>query len=159
MCIRTRRFPAFVTLYKEWTALLTLSVGSGLPVTPYTAALLGGTGAQGSVRPNLTGASVYAAPAGLALNPGAFVAPSSGQFGNARRNSITGPSQFSMDLSMSRTFRLYDHWNLDLQIRANNVLNHVAFGTYVSNINSAQFGLPTSPNSMRTLQMTARLRY
>jgi len=146
-------------LYKEWTTLLSISTGSGLPVTPYTAALLGGTGAQGSVRPNLTGVSVYAAPAGLALNPAAFATPPSGQFGNARRNSITGPSQFSMDFAMSRTFRLHDHWNLDLQIKANNVLNHVAFGSYVANIQSTQFGLPTSPNNMRTLQMTARLRY
>jgi trimeric autotransporter adhesin len=146
-------------LYKEWTALLTISAGSGLPVTPYTAALLGGTGANGSVRPDLTGASVYAAPAGLALNPAAFAAPASGEFGNARRNSITGPSQLSMDFSMSRTFRLRDHWNLDLQMKANNVLNHVAFGSYVANIQNTQFGLPTSPNNMRTLQMTARLRY
>ncbi|WP_263415956.1 carboxypeptidase regulatory-like domain-containing protein [Terriglobus albidus] len=145
--------------YKEWTALLTISAGSGLPVTPYTAALLGGTGAHGSVRPDLTGASVYAAPAGLALNPAAFVAPASGKFGNARRNSITGPSQLSMDFAMSRTFRLRDHWNLDLQIKANNVLNHVAFGSYVANIQSTQFGLPASPSNMRTLQMTARLRY
>lgn len=146
-------------LYKEWTALLTISAGSGLPVTPYTAALLGGTGAQGSIRPNLTGVSIYAAPPGLALNPAAFAAPSSGQFGDARRNSITGPSQFSMDLAMRRTFRLQDHWNLDLQIKANNILNHVSFGSYVANIQSTQFGLPTSPNNMRTLQITARLRY
>ncbi|MBW8747991.1 MAG: TonB-dependent receptor, partial [Acidobacteria bacterium] len=146
-------------LYKEWTALVTISAGSGLPVTPYTPALLGGTGAHGSIRPDLTGAPVYAAPAGLALNPAAFAAPASGQFGNARRNSITGPSQLSMDFFMSRTFRLRDHWNLDLQMKANNVLNHVAFGSYVANIQSTQFGLPTSPGNMRTLQITARLRY
>jgi hypothetical protein len=146
-------------LYKEWTALLTISAGSGLPITPYTAALLGGTGANGAIRPDLTGESMYAAPAGLALNPAAFKTPAVGEFGDARRNSITGPGQLSMDFSMARTFRLRDHWNLDIQAKANNVLNHVVFGSYVANIESTQFGRPTSPNTMRTLQVSARLRY
>ena len=53
-----------------------------------------GTGITGTIRPNYTGASVNAAPAGFFLNPAAYTAPAPGQWGDAGRDSITGPAQF-----------------------------------------------------------------
>jgi hypothetical protein len=146
------------TLFKEWTALTQITIGSGLPQTPIYLAAVPGTGVTGSIRPDATGASLYAAPSGLFLNPAAFTAPLPGQWGNAGRDSVTGPSQFSLNASLGRTFRL-DRYTLDLRIDSTNFLNHPTFASWDTTINSTQFGLPTAANAMRSMQATMRLRF
>jgi hypothetical protein len=116
-----------------------------------------GTGYSG-IRPNYTGADVYANSPGLFLNPLAYTAPS-GTWGNAGRDSITGPAQFSMNASFARTFRLRDRYSLDLQIASVNPINHVTFANYNTTINNPQYGTAASPNAMRSLQTTLRLRF
>ena len=144
-------------VYKEWTVQAQAIEGTGLPETPYVAAVLI-SGYNSFVRPNVTGASAQAAN-GRFVNPGAFAAPATGMFGNARRNSITGPNQFSLNTALLRTFRLPHKLTLDAQIAAANAINHVSYSSYVTNINSTQFGLPAAANSMRTVQTSLRLRY
>jgi len=146
-------------VFKEWTVLTQMTAGSGLPETPIYFAAVPGTGFSGTIRPNVTGAPIYSHPAGLFLNPSAYTAPAAGQWGNARKNSITGPSLVSLNTSLARTFRLKDRYNLDVRVDATNVLNHVAFTAWNTTINSAQFGLPLAANPMRSLQTTARLRF
>ena len=147
------------TLFKEWTLLTQITVGSGLPETPIYLAAVPGTGVTGSIRPDYTGAPLYAGPAGLSLNPAAYTAPLAGQWGNAGRDSIIGPAQFTLNASMGRTFRLRGRFNLDLRIDSTNLLNHVTFSSWNTTVNSAQFGLPTAANAMRSLQTTLRLRF
>jgi hypothetical protein len=147
------------TLLKEWTFLTQITAGSGLPLTPVYPAAVNGTGVTGTIRPDYTGASLYAAPAGLSLNPAAYAAPSVGQWGNAGRNSITGPAQFSLNASLGRTFRLSDRFNLDLRVDASNAFNHVTFTSWNTTVTSAQFGLPTTANAMRSVQTTLRVRF
>ena len=147
-------------LLKEWTITTTVTKGTGLPLTPVYLVPVTGTGVTGSVRPDYTGANVYAAPAGAFLNPGAYTAPAKGQWGNAGRNSITGPGQFTLNGSMTRTFRLNDRFNLDATLTAANLLNHVTFPSWSTVINNpSQFGLPAAANPMRTVQTTVRLRF
>ena len=146
-------------LSKDWTFMTQINAGSGLPLTPIYPSAVSGTGVTGSIRPDYTGAGIYDAPQGLHLNPAAVAAPASGQWGNAGRNSITGPSEFNLNASMSRTFRLGDRWNADLRFDAVNALNHVTFPSWVTTITSAQFGLPASANGMRKIQTTLRLRF
>jgi hypothetical protein len=102
---------------------------------------------------------VYDAPAGLFLNPKAYVKPAAGQWGNAGRNSITGPSQFTFNASMARTFRVGDRVSVDLQVNSTNVLNHVTYPSWNTNITSTQFGLPSQANQMRNVQTTLRVRF
>jgi hypothetical protein len=147
------------TLLKEWTLASALTVGTGNPQTPTIPGVVPGTGVTGNLRPNATGASITAAPAGLFLNPAAFQAPAPGQWGNAARNSITGPSQFSLTGTLGRTFPWGDRFNIDLRVDAQNVLNHVTYTSWITNINSAQFGLPANTNQMRILQTTVRVRF
>jgi hypothetical protein len=146
-------------LFKEWTLLTLITVGSGLPQTPVYLAAVPGTGVTGTIRPDSTGAPLYAAPPGLSLNPAAYAIPVAGQWGSAGRDSIIGPSQFSLNASMGRTFRLNSRFNLDLRVDATNVLNHVTFTAWDAVINSAQFGLPATANAMRSLQTTLRVRF
>jgi len=146
-------------LLKEWLFVSNLTVGSGLPETPVYFAAVNGTGVTGTLRPNVTGASITAAPGGKFLNPLAFAQPVSGQYGNAGRNSITGPSQFILNGSVGRTFPWGDRYNVDLRFDVTNFLNHVTFTSWNTNISNPQFGLPQSGNQMRTIQTTMRLRF
>jgi hypothetical protein len=146
------------TLFKEWTFSSQLNLGTGLPLTPAYVYAVQGTGVTGPLRPDYTGASIYDAPNGLFLNPAAYAAPS-GHWGNAGRDSITGPAQFSVNASVSRTFRLTDRYNLDLQVQSTNPINHVTFPSWNTTINSPQFGLPVAANPMRSVQTTLRVRF
>src|SRR5262249_37778800 len=108
---------------KEWTVLTTLNVGTGLPETPIFPFAVPGTGWIGPLRPDRTGAPLYAGENGAHINSSAFAMPSAGAWGTAGRNSITGPNTFNLDASMQRTFRPNKHFYLDARIDATNVLN------------------------------------
>jgi hypothetical protein len=144
---------------KEWTLLSQWTIGSGMPLTPVILAPVSGTGVTGSLRPDLTGAAVQLKSADGFLNPAAFAAPAPGTWGNAARNSITGPGQFALNASLTRTFRVRERVSMDLRIDATNVLNRVTFPTWNTTVNSSQFGLPTRANAMRTLQPSLRVRF
>jgi hypothetical protein len=146
-------------LFKEWTFASTITAGSGLPETPVYLAPVQGTGVTGTIRPDYTGAPLYAAPPDFFLNSAAYIAPLPGQWGNAGRDTITGPAQFSLNASLGRTFRVSDRFNLDLRVDSTNALNHVAFTAWNTVVNGATFGLPAAANAMRSMQTTLRLRF
>jgi hypothetical protein len=146
-------------LLKEWTFATQVTAGSGLPQTPVYLAPVQGTGITGTIRPDYTGQPLYASPAGFYLNPAAYTAPLPGQWGNAGRNSIAGPAQFTLNASLGRTFRVGDRFNLDFRVDSTNALNHVTFTAWNTTIDNTQFGLPAAANAMRSLQTTLRLRF
>ena len=145
------------SLFKEWTITTAINAGTGLPVSPLYLTGIPGTGFTG-IRPDYTGASLYNAPPGLDLNPLAYTAPI-GHWGNAGRDSITGPAQFTLNGSFMRTFRLKDRYSLDLRVDSINPINHVTYTGWNTTINSPQFGTPAGANVMRSLQTTLRLRF
>jgi len=147
-------------LFKEWIAGTTINAGTGLPLTPTVQGAVRGTGVTGPIRPEYTGASLYSAPEGYVLNPEAYVVAPLGEWGNAGRNSITGPNQFTLNASLGRVFRLRDRYSLEFRFDATNALNHVTFASWNTVVNSAQFGLPAPPaNAMRDMTTTLRLRF
>ncbi len=144
---------------KEWTFVSQISAGTGMPETPIYPETIPGTGFTG-YRPNYTGAPLYSAPAGLFLNPAAYTAPTPGQWGNAGRDTITGPSQFNINASLDRVFRVTDRISADFRFDSTNVLNHVTFPSWNTTIDSPQFGLPaTNANAMRKMLATLRFRF
>jgi hypothetical protein len=140
--------------FKGWTITSQITAGSGLPETPIYIQAIQGTGST-QVRPDPTGLPLYVETGGRFLNPAAYGAPALGHWGTAGRNSIVGPSQFSMNASMARTF----HENLDLRLDSTNALNHVTFANWNAVASSSQFGLPGSANAMRSVQATLRWRF
>ncbi len=138
-------------LLKQWTLASQITLGSGLPESPVYLAPVPGTGFTGTLRPSYLG--------GSPLDPASYTTPSVGQWGNAPRNSITGPSQFAVNASLARTFQVGDRFNLDLRFDAINALNTVTYTSWNTIINSAQFGVPAAANSMRSVQTTLRLRF
>ena len=98
-------------------------------------------------------------PAGEPFNFAAFTLPAAGEWGNAGRNTITGPSQFSLNASVGRTFQATDRISMDLRIDANNALNHVVYPNWNTTVGNTQFGLPSSGGAMRSIQTTVRARF
>ena len=144
---------------KEWTTLVQVVAGTGLPETPIYLAVVPGAGFTGTIRPDQTGTGISTSRAGLHLNAGAYRAPQFGQWGTAGRNSITGPGQFTLNTSLARTFRPSGRLYLDARVDATNLLNHVVFTSWYTTVNSTQFGLPVAANPMRSLETTVRLRF
>ncbi|MGA8159396.1 MAG: carboxypeptidase regulatory-like domain-containing protein [Acidobacteriaceae bacterium] len=147
------------TLFKEWTVMTKMTAGSGLPETPELLTAIPGTGVTGPLRPNVTGAALYTGPAGYFLNAAAYAAPAAGEWGDARRDSIIGPDDFTLDGALARTFRLRGTRSLDVRVDATNPLNHATYTTWNTVVNSTTFGLPAAVNPMRSLQVTGRLRF
>ena len=148
-------------LFKEWTVLAQINAGSGLPETPVYLAPVTGTGVTGPIRPDRTNAPLYAATDGYFLNNAAYAVPASGQWGNAGRNSIRGPATFTMNAALARTLRIRGNYSLDLRLESDNVLNHATFTGWntIWTVGSPTFGLPTSVNAMRSVQLNGRFRF
>jgi hypothetical protein len=146
-------------IIKGWTFTSNITAGSGLPFSPTYFLPSPVTGTSGTLRPEYVGGDVYGGAAGRYLNAAAFAAPPLGQWGDAGRDSITGPNQFSMNASMARSFAD----NITVTFNSNNVLNHPTFPGWNNQFNptlsnGGQFGILNSPaaGSMRTVVATLR---
>ena len=146
-------------LLKGWTITSQLSVGSGLPLTPIFLTSVPGTGVTGSIRADVSGASTSDVATGFYANPAAYVAPASGRWGGAGRNSIRGPSTFSLNAGAGRSFLFGSRLSLDWRIDATNLLNRVTYTGVNTIVGSPQFGLPIQANTMRKLNSSLRLRF
>lgn len=144
---------------RNWVFTSQLSVGSGLPLTPVYLTSFAGTGLTGALRGSYTGAPVDDAPDGFYVNPAAFAAPATGEWGTAARNSITGPAQFSLNAGVTRTFVLSNRWSMDWRLDATNILNRVTYTSLNTVVGSPQFGLPNRANAMRKLLSSIRVRF
>jgi hypothetical protein len=144
---------------KEWTLLTQISAGTGMPETPIYPATVPGTGSTGSLRPSLTGAPPSQTSGHTHVNAGAYEAPAPGTWGNAGRNSITGPATFSLDGALQRTFRAGKRYFLDARLDGTNLMNHAVYSSWNTVVGNTQFGLPVSVNPMRSVQGTLRLRF
>jgi hypothetical protein len=146
-------------LVKGWTLAGQLVLGSGRPLTPVYSTALPGTAINGTVRAALTGAPVGNVPDGYYLNPLAYTVPAAGSWGDAGRNSVRGPQQFSLNAGITRSFPMGQRLNVDWRIDATNLLNRVTYTSVNTTLNSPQFGLPTSTNDMRKIQTSIRVRF
>lgn len=147
-------------LLKDWTVQTSIVLGSGLPETPI---LLGqvatGTGVTGTERAEYIGGSLTPTLPGYGFNPAVFADPPSGEWGNAGRNIITGPMEFTMNASLGRVFRLGERRNFNVRFDSTNVLNHVTYSSWDTTLGNAQFGLPVAANAMRSMQLVLRYRF
>jgi hypothetical protein len=145
---------------KDWTLQGTMALSSGSPLTARVLGNLsdtGGTGAVGSGRADATGIPVDCC--GLFFNPAAFTIPPSGRFGDAGRNTIEGPGNFSLNSSLSRSIPLSERRRIEFRLEANNLTNHVNYTNVYTVVNASNFGLASAAGPMRTLQINVRLRF
>lgn len=148
-------------LWRDWTLTGGVTIRSGSPMTAQVLGNqsdVGGTGAVGSGRADATGLPLYAG-SGF-FNLAAFTVPPPGRYGNAGRNTIRGPSAFTMNMSFGRTFRLKDNRrSLDLRAEANNALNSVNISRIGTVVNARTYGLPLAAGNMRSVSLNLRMRF
>jgi len=95
-------------LLRRWTVTGQITAASGLPETPVYLAAVAGTGVTGSIRPSLTGAPLYSAPAGLHLNPAAYKSSGGRRNGRCAKKLDHRSGQFVFNGQLQRSFRLKD---------------------------------------------------
>ncbi|HEV8397523.1 MAG TPA: carboxypeptidase-like regulatory domain-containing protein [Vicinamibacterales bacterium] len=95
------------------------------------------------------------------LNRDAFAEPALGTLGNLQRNSIVGPGNKAVDLSLVRLFRIGTH-AIEARAEAFNAFNWFNPGLInapVTNLNSVQFGQITSADDPRIMQFALKYSF
>jgi hypothetical protein len=146
----------------NWQVNLTATLASG---TPMTARVLGSFGdvaggVNGTLRADYTGAPITLSnpTVGEFFNTAAFAAPAPGTFGDAGRNTITGPGTSNFNLGLTKTLTLSQSRTLSIQLLASNVFNSVQFAAIDTVVNSRTFGQVLAVRPMRRVQVVVRLR-
>ena len=149
----------------KWLQNWQISGGANIQSgSPMTATVLGnrsdagGTGAVGSSRADATGLPVSLD--GAFFNLAAFTLPPATRYGNAARNTITGPTAFSMNGSFGRNIRFGDtRRSLDIRMEANNILNAVTVNRFGTTVNASNYGTALSTANMRSMTLNVRFRF
>jgi hypothetical protein len=83
-------------------------------------------------------------PGGRSINPAAFTLPSGNDYGNAPRNFVYGFGAVQTDVSIRRSFPIYDKVHGEFRAESFNTFNHPNFGAIDGNYGDVQFGEATA---------------
>jgi Carboxypeptidase regulatory-like domain len=158
------------TVIGGWQVTTSLIVQSGQPFTPVmqdggNSYASGGGGF--AWYPNVIG-SPSLAHRGLTqwFNEAAFAVPTSGTFGNERRNQLYGPGLSTVDLSLGKTFAIWEQVRLEVRADADNVFNHASFALPNNNLSLTGSAISTGTSNisgtsvpMRNMQLKARISF
>ena len=93
----------------------------------------------------------------------AFADPPAYTIGNLARTApywLRGPGSYDIDMSVKRTFRIWENFKLLFDASAFNLLNNTVFGISSTSIDSANFGQVSSQvNNSRDIQLALRLNF
>jgi hypothetical protein len=156
--------PAFVAspvaqeIAGDWSLSGIATLQSGFPFSPQLGYNPTGNGdsrnpARPQLNPNFQG-TLYPKTAGEWFNPNAFSAPAPGTFGNAGRDSLTGPGLTDVDLSLVKNAAIHEGLHAQFRVEFFNILNHTNFTTP----NAVVFSTgptPSSPSTTAALSPTA----
>jgi hypothetical protein len=148
-----------------WTISGQVTLASGLPLTARYASSNGsvlGAALYNSLRPDAVGDPSLARDQRTVsqfFNTAAFAIPS-GPYGNAGRNTITGPGTCLVNLVIRKSFRLDENnRRADFSWQVQNLFNHPNWAGVSTTINSLNFGQVTSVRAMRSMTMNLRIRF
>ena len=127
----SREHPWVARLLENWQLSGIQTFQSGLPFTPqlsYNPSNDGDTRnpVRPSLNPNFTGPLILGGPNQF-FNPGAFIQPLPGTYGNAGRNIMQGPGLVETDLSLTKKFSLSERLNLQFRSEFFNLFNRANF--------------------------------
>lgn len=150
-------------LFGGWILNGTFSMSSG---TPYTARVVGDSadvsrGTNGTLRADYLGGKISLDHPTIErfFNTSVFAVPAPGTFGNAARNTIDGPSSYTLNMSVMKNFSFPGTRGLSVRVQATNVLNTPQWGTIDTVVNSPTFGRVTSVRGSRSVQFIARVMF
>jgi hypothetical protein len=117
------------------------------------------TGASGQ-RPNQVLANPLCATPNAAcwINPAAFAQPANGTLGNLGRSNVPGPGFWTLDMALSRGFRVRENINVELRGEAFNLTNSYRAGPVTTGLNNpAQFGQILTALDPRIMQVALKV--
>jgi len=151
---------------KDWRLSSIYQFQTGMP---FTISVFGDTANSGTVlgenpvRANVTGQPVFGPGTKTAdrwFNPAAFATPAAFTYGTAGRNSVYGPWLQTLDLAVTRSFKVTERANFEFRAEAFNALNKTNLGTPNRFVNTPQFGTITMAMTPgRQLQLGARVSF
>lgn len=124
--------PVALRYTRGWQISGIITLQDGTPVNPvYFAADFANTGTPN--RPNAVAGQNVSLPASQRsadryFNTAAFSTPQPYTFGNAGRDTIPGPGNEVVDLSLHRTFKIRESKHLEFRAESFNLLNHPNIG-------------------------------
>jgi hypothetical protein len=150
-----------------WELTGTLVSQTGSPFTPTEGSGVGNLSyslsSNGSQYPDLVGNPKQSGASGTLnewFNPAAFAAPTAGTFGDMRRNSVYGPDLKKANAALHKVFPISERVSLDVNINAQNFLNHQSFGQPLSASIGGIFPEITSTTvGPRTFELVGKLRF
>jgi len=145
-------------LIKNWTVTGNMTIASGAFLSPNVTNLFdSGSSINATYRADVVpGEPLYI---GGHPNPAAFSKPPNGQWGDAGRDILEGPMTFGLNAQFGRIFRFDERRSMDVRFDATNILNHVNYGSFITNVGTTQFGYFTNPNQMRQFSVVVRFRF
>jgi hypothetical protein len=128
---------------------------TGLPFTVTDQQAVSGIIGGGAERPNRLRSNIRVSNptvgiAGQFLDAAAFALPAAFTLGNAPRNVGFGPNQSVVNLSLFKTFKLTEMFNLQFRTEVFNLPNHPVFGQPNTLFGNANFGKITSTAGVYT---------
>jgi hypothetical protein len=150
--------PILQDLLGGWNVSGIATLQSGFPFSPQLGYNPTGNGdsrnpARPQLNPDFHG-SLYSRTATQWFDPNAFAAPYPGTFGNASRDSLTGPGLTDVDFSFSKNTTIHERLRTQFRAEYFNILNHTNFTTP----NAVVFSTgptPAKPGTASALSPTA----
>jgi hypothetical protein len=119
---------------------------------------LNGIGGQ---RPNQVTGNVYCQnqSIGCWMNLSAFGSPAPGTFGNVGVGTLIGPGYFTVDLALSKRFRVRERQTVEIRAESFNTQNRVNFLNPTAAMNSSNFGKILTDVSPRIMQFAVKYAF
>jgi hypothetical protein len=143
-----------------WRVNAVFSAQSGAPLTVNLGVDQANVGAGPAQRPNqVRDPNLGQRSADRWFDVGAFALPEPFTFGNAPRNSVTGPGLATVDLALSKSWRDAVSRHLEIRWEVFNVLNRSNFDIPSRVFGTPNFGRIFSAKSAREMQFGVRLGF
>lgn len=141
-----------------WTTGALSVLQSGQPFTVFDSVNQTNAFPAGTVRPNLIG-DPLAVSQSLShwFNTAAFQSASPFTFGNSPRSVLRGPAWKTVDLTLSKNFKLNERFSTEVRGELFNLLNHANFDIPGHTLGNPDFGVISSAEPARTVQLALRL--
>lgn len=159
--------PALDAILGGWVIGSDFTLHSGFAINP-SVPDQSGTNTAGTTRPDCVpgvsqaGSGDVVTIGGVTgiqfLNPAAVAKPAQGTFGNCAAGSFRGPSLKTMDLNLSKQFRVTEGSNFLLRAEFINLTNTPIFGA-PNATQGTTFGFISSSNPGRQIQLAAKFNF